>query len=363
MSRIFSLFLIFVCAFFFTGTKNSNAAEPNVYLVESVAVNVASKSPSGARNAAVASARRDAFLILLTRLEMNINLADNITDDEISDMVRSEQIDGEKIAGNSYSATFNIMFAKDFVDHILLKKKLKTSEEKNVKTQNVEESFLLIPVKTLKRKTILWEENNDWKKAVEKNLSKKSQNKFIVPDSDVANIAVLNRDNVALVEYSSLEPMLTRYKSAAAYLLFFSFDDIENKVTINVSYIRKLQKKQIKLSFINVDLLQPDALIDKVAEKTIDYLLSTQSSENKVLNSNLVRFGIYIGSMGNWLMIKNKIENSNLVNQLNIESISRDYAVISVNYVDVRVPIEEAFAKIGISLNKKSENFYTLTAN
>lgn len=355
----FKYLLIF---FFFTKfvfAADSNPA--NLYLVEDVAVNVNGKTPSAARNAAVATAHRDAFLILLTRLELNANIADNVSDDEISDMVRSEQINNEKIAGSNYSATFNIMFAKNFVDHILSQKNPKNTEDKASKT--TDETRLLIPVKTLKRRVMLWEESNDWKKAIEKNLSKKSQTKFIVPDSDVDNIGILNRDNVATADYSSLEPLLLRYKADAAYTLFFSYDEIENKVSIDVFYIRKLQKKQIKLSFINVDRLNYESLLDKVAEKSIDYLINSQSGEGKNLNSNLIRFGIHIRNFSDWLMMKSKIENSNLVNQLNIESISYDYAVVSVNYIDATTDITEAFSRIGISLDKKSENFYTLNAN
>lgn len=356
MSRIFSAFLLCFSLFSFS----SQGADSNAYLVESVQVNVTEKSPTLARNTAVATARRDAFLILLTRLEMNIKIADDITDEEISDMVRSEQIENEQLAGNSYSANFNIMFAKDFVDHILSQKKLTNPENAS---GEYEESYLLVPAKMLKRRPILWEENNDWKKAVEKNLSKKSQTKFLIPDGDVQNIAILNRENVTLIDYAGLEPLLSRYKSDAAYMLFFSYDEIENKVIIDVSYIRKLQKKQFKLSFVNVDRLSYETLLEKVAQKTVDYLANSQTGNGKVATSNVVQLGVYIGSLGNWLMIKNKIENSNLISQMNIEAISRDYALISVNYTDSRTDIIEAFSRIGISLDKKSENFYTLNAN
>lgn len=350
MSRIFSLILVFFCL-----SGSVWAADKSAYLVEDVSVSISGKSPNDARNSAVATARRDAFLILLTRLELKTALADNITNDEISEMVRSEQIDGERIAGNTYSATFNIMFAKDFVDHILAQKEKAPQVE-----QKTEEVHLLLPAKMQKRRAILWEENNDWKKTVERNLAKRSQKRFIIPEGDMVNIAVVNRDNVEHVDYVGLEPMLSRYKADAAYTLFFNYDEIENKVTINVFYIRKLQKKQIRLSFINVDRLDYDALLDKVAVKTIDYLLSSQPDESRVLSSNLIRIGIPVNSLGNWLNVKNKIESSNLVSQLNIESISRDFAVISVNYVDARVDIVEGFSKIGLSLEKKSEGFYLL---
>lgn len=356
MSRIFLLLF----SIFFTFSAASFAVD--IYSVDNVAVSVSGKSPSDARNQAVATARRDAFLILLTRLDMNINVADNITNDEISEMVRSEQTDGERVAGSTYSATFNILFAKDFVEHILAQKKPTTVEAAPVKQ---EETYLLIPVKMVKKQPILWEESNDWRKAIVKSLSKKHlATKFIIPDADLNNLSLLARDNVAIAGYAELEPMISRYNATAAYSLFFTYDEIENKVSINVYYIRKMQKKQFKLSFINVDRLSFEALIDKVADKAVDYLNSSQVTTNKIVTSNLVRIQIPVTSLNNWLMLKNKIETSNLVSQVNIESVSRDQAVISVNYVNGEIDIAEAFLGIGILLNKKSENLYAIfTAN
>lgn len=353
MSRFFLLFLTLFLAI----SAPTYAAENNIYLVEGVVVSASGKSPHDARNAAAASARRDALLILLSRLEISTSTADNISNEEISDMVRSEQIDGEKMAGSSYSATYNIMFAKDFVSHILAKKNLKKPETK------ASETYLLIPIKVTRRETLLWEEANDWKKAIEKNLSAKGQKRFVVPDNDLSNIAAINMANVKMLDYVALEPMLLKYKADAAYVMLFSYDTIENKVNINVSYIRKLQKKQIKLGFVNVDHLGYEALMAKVTDKAINYLISSQNSEGKAGAASLVRIQIPISGLENWMSIKNKIENSNLINQLNIESISRDFAVISVNYTDPSTEITEAFALVNLNLVKKSDNFYSLNPN
>lgn len=355
MSRIFLLFF----SVFLTFSSLVWAAEADIYSVENVVVSVSGKSPADARNIAVATARRDAFLILLTRLEMNINVADNVTNDEISEMVRSEQTDVEKVAGSNYSATFNILFAKDFVDHILAKKK--PAQAAAEVAPKVEETYLVIPVKMIKKQPVVWEETNDWRRAVIKSLNKKSlSKKFTIPDVDLSNLSLLGRDNVALVGYAELEPLMARYGNAAAYSLFFTFDEIENKVVINVYYIRKMQKKQFKLSFVNVDRLSYEDLLDKVADKVVDYLNSPQVSENKIVTSNIVRIQIPITSLNSWLAVKNKIETSNLVNQLNIESISRDMVEISVNYIGGEIDIAEAFLRIGILLNKKSENLYII---
>lgn len=355
MSRIFSLFLIL----FFASFAPSFATDQNPYLIENVTANFTGKSPVTARNIALSGARRDAFLALLLRLEMNPNIADKITDEEVSYMIRSEQIDGEKIAGNNYSAIMNIVFAKDFVDHVLAQKDTKAVKQK------AEESYLLIPVKVSKnKKNLIWEDENDWRKAIRKILKKhpnQSSQNFVLADADEGNVSILNGGNVEISDYLKLEPLLNKYNSDAAYTLFFFYDEIENKVNINVFVIRKLQKKQIKLSFVNVDRLPYEELLEKVANKTIEYLSSSKSKE-KILNSNFIHLEVSILSLENWLAIKNKIENSGLVSQLNIERISRDFVAVSVNYINTS-DIAEAFFKIGFVLNKKSENFYSLTSS
>lgn len=353
MSRFFFLILTCFSLVFF----NVNAADQDIYLVSGVPVSTFGKSPALAKSVAHTTARRDAFLILLTRLEMKINLMDVVTDDEISDMVRSEQIENEKISGNNYSAMFNIMFAKDFVEHILSQK-----DSLSTKVKIVEGSYILIPINMKKHRSILWGEDNDWKKAIVRTLDEKSLEKFIIPDFDIANVAALDGGNVLALDYATLEPVINRYKASVAYVLVFSHDEIENKVIIDTIRFNKFQKKQVRLSFVNVDRLSYNSLISKVADKTIDYLVNAQQVSSQGTNSNLTRIKIYLDSLNNWLAIKNKIENSGLVNQLNIDSISRDYFVVTVNYIGDGT-IQETFADKGITLDQKSENYFTLDAN
>lgn len=356
MSRIFSFFLVFFIAF----SLNSFAAENDPYVVENVPVSVTGKSPNASRNIATATAHRDAFFILLTRLSLATTVADTVSDEEISDMVRSEHIDNERLAGNNYSAVFNITFAKDFVDHILAQKHPQKEAVKKVESQ---QSYLVIPVKLVQRKALIWEESNDWKKSVEKFLSQKPELKFISPPADVENIAILSIDDLAKVDYASLDPMISRYKANAAYLLFFSLDELNKRITVEISYIRKMQKKQMKLSFVNIEGLSKETMMIRVAEKTLEYIAKSQANEAAGLSFMPIRLQIPITTLGNYLMIKNKIENSNLVNSLNIESISRDYAFVTVGYVNSSAEINEAFAKIGLTLTKKGDDFYLINSN
>jgi len=354
--RNFLIFLTFLTA----SLVSANAQQSNIYMIEGTAISASAKSSGEAKVVATNNARRNAFITLLSRLSINPSTADTISNDRIFDMVRSEQITEEKISGSTYSATFNILFSKSAVEKVI-------NVQKNIAS---EENYLLIPVKILQKKEIeadaypskyaIWEENNDWKIAIAEKLKEKASTKLIIPENDINNIAIINQDNIDHIEYSDLEPILNKYKVTEAFVVFFAFDDIENKVSISVQNIKKLQKKKVKLSFVNVDLLNYKALLKKVSEKTIDYLISSKSTEAVKMETSLVKIEIPISNLVQWMGIKNKIETSNLVSQMNIDSISKDFVMISVGYVEGQVDIVDAFAKVDFTLERKSENSYKL---
>jgi len=354
--------LIFLVVFTSLANK-ANAQQVNNYMVEGIAAKASARSSGDAKILATASARKDAFVILLSRLALNPSLVNNISNDDLFDMVNSEQITEERISGSSYSAIFNIAFSESAVKRIL--------RDKNInKTDDVVENYLLVPVKILKPKSLdgngpnellLWEAENNWKIAIEKEIKNSSIPNFIVPESDLSNITSLNKDNIEQVSFNDLEPILTKYKSSEGLVMFFYYDDIENKVIISVQNVKKLQKKLFKLNFVNVERLNYEQLTSKVAQKTIEYLLTLKSGNKSKSETNFIKIEIPISKLGDWMMIKNKIENSNLINQLNIESISKDYVRISVNYEENQTDIIEAFAQKNIFLEKKAENLFSLS--
>jgi len=364
MLRFFLALLICI----FQLANSGFCADSEIYLVENVSVKTKAKSPTLARNSAQASARRDGFLILLTRLELNTAIADEINDDEILEMVSSEQIQNEKIAGNTYSATLNITFAKNFVDHILQKKvkEIKNNNTENtlkIKANDSNETSLIIAGIIDKKRIKLWEEENQWRYALNRYLGSRSKKNFLVSQPDLDNIATINNDNIADLSYTDIESMLNKYNASSAYTIILNYDDIENKITLDVNHIRKMQKKQIRLSFVNVDRLDYEKLLDIVAKKTIEYLANTQFVGDKNLNNNFVRLEINFVNLDSWIIAKKKIENCNFISQINIESLSRDSALISVNYSDVNTKIEDNFSRLNFSVDKKSDNFYSLTIN
>lgn len=336
------------------------ANDANPYFIEDVAVNVVGKNPSDARNLAVKTARRDAFLILLARISSDSKTADRISDDDISDMVRSEQISDEKISQTSYSASFAIYFAKDFVDHILAQKNIK-SDTKQVEKEEVGRSYLVVSPKILKRKVLLWEESNDWRFAMEKAVKDVADPNARLPASDIDDMAILNADTVNQITYSELEPLFSKYKVDMIYITAFSFDAITNKAGATIRGFGKLRKTQTKLNFANSNNLTEEDLIEKISTKAAEHLSNISRGKSlKQAEAEVIELMIPVSKLGDWMMIKSRLERSNLISKMNIEAISHDMVKIAVCYNDTGMDLFEAFDKAGFVLTKNNDETYLL---
>ncbi len=354
------LFGAMLTAALFIGVASFAADAENPYVVEDVAVSVSGKSPTDGRNQAVKSGRRDAFAILATRLDLDLKALRKISDDDISDMVRSEQINDEKIAGNNYSATMSVTFAKDFVDHILAQKNLLKEDAKEAEGVENKGAALIVPVTILPRKILIWEGSNSWRSAIGKAVD--GDDAFKIPAGDSENVMTLNPENINHISAQDLEPFLSKYKTDVVYFVFFSRDNVANKASVKIRPLGKTEVLQTKLNFTNAEGLDEQELLIKVAGKTIDYLKSIKNDELKKTEQNF-SLEIPVSRLGDWLMIKNKIETSGFVNRLSIDAISCDYVKASIVVSSTNTNAAELFSKIGFYLTQKSSDVYLLTTN
>jgi hypothetical protein len=361
-------FLSLLTVIFMVVSLNAKASQ-NIYEVENIQINTSAPTPAQARDLAIANAQKNGLVILLNRLNVNSKIIEDSSNDEISDLVRSRQIIDENIAGNNYSAMFNLVFAKDFVDDFLLRKNISANSSKSTSLAISEnKAALLIPVKILKTQALLWEVNNEWKGTLERILQDQLNSKLKIPIGDLSDIATVNVEEISNYNYQQFEPLLEKYHCDFVYLAFFDYDSIDNKTIITLKTIRKFKTTEVKLSLVNVDRLDYVNFLSKTAQRTIEYLLNPQnfSANSEISNDqkstqNILQLTILVSSLDEWLVVKNKIEASNLINQMEIKSILQGKVKISVNYIAKNPNIIDSFAAIGLFGAKESDDSYLLS--
>lgn len=353
-----SRFFLPVIVFFLILANFAKANDAIDYIIEDITIAVEGKSPSDASQVALINARRQAFLELMSRLQLNNINNEEISDEEIANMVISQQITNEKIAGNRYLAIFTINFDPNFVQHILAQE-LPTPQ--NV-TQN--QNYLIFPIKIINHQAFLWEQENNWSEAIRNILNtpknKQLSQQFIVPEADIENISTINRNNVTTASHSLLSPLLAKYNANSTYNLLFSHDAKSNKIIIDIFHINKLQRKHHRLKFINIDKMNKDNLINKIANKTLLYLASSSQKNQNNSDSSTAKIRVAIDDLEEWLEIEYNLRNSGIVDKISLQSLSKDSAIISVKFIPSKSQIVKSFARLGFDLTEESPNYYIL---
>ena len=353
----------------------------NPYIVNDVVASAKADSASEARKIAIANASRNALIILFSRINIDPNVIDILNDEKIADMVSKRQIIGEKITGNSYFAKLNLEFSDTFVKHHLdeIEDEIKTIKKNQKIIKKINGNFLLLPIKNSKYQQIIWQENNDWRAAIEENLhseeisilniNKNGQKIIKLPSGNIDDITLLSGTNLNGNDYEIFQPILEKYRAQNLALAFFNYDEIENKVTIDLKNIDEFQISTIKLNFINTSHLKFEDLVQTVAEKTIKYLLTSneeiheEQAKNDVPPIMIYEIMIIISDLNDWLNIRQQIENSGLISQLGVVSISKDLVKIQITYPTSNGDIVQQFAKRNLYLQQNSENGFYLLKN
>jgi len=351
MSRIFlATYLVFwlACGLAF--------ANDDFYVIDDVEIHSSGKSPSEAKNTAFDDSRRKGLEVLFSKMGLDPLVLEEFSDEDLEETIKSEQVKSEIIAGNNYSAVFKITYDHNYINYLLKQKKLDSLD--------LEENYIVLSVTQIDDDYLLWQSENIWKKAVEEaienRIAPESKYKLYAVNADVENMATISREAISKKDFKSLAPTLIKYNAKGAYIISY-FNDLEHKkITVDVHLVKKLQKKNIRFSFVNTTSIEENELMSKVATKTIDYLLSINGKKLRKHDSNVKEIEISTGSYSRWLKVKQKIEDSGLISDLVIKSISKERAVILVKYSGHTPDLALRLREIGLDIEQVGENNFQI---
>lgn len=352
MSRIF-LVSYFV---FWLICSTSFAMDDDFYTIDDIEIHSSGESASEAKNKAFIDSRRNGLAILFDKIGLDPITLEKFSDEDLEETVKSEQVKSEVIAGSNYSAILKITYDKNYIDYALKRKKLENLD--------LEENYIALPITKIGDDFLLWEKENIWKEsignAINERIAEDSDYKIFVLDGDIENVSTISRKAILEKDYKMFVPTLFRYNAKGVYLISFFNDTLNQKIVVNVSLIKKTQKKHIKFSFINTSSIAENELVNMVASKTINYLMSINGKKLRNHDSNIKEIEIRTRSYSRWLKTKQKIEDSGLISDFIIKSISKDKAVILVKYIGKNPDLALGFKNIGLNIERTGENNFKI---
>ena len=348
MKKIFIiLFLLLPTLVFAENTNN--------YLVENLYISMIDEDATTARSNAIAYAQRQAFNTILNRLGIDTSNSVIISDNEISQMLRSMQIKNEKITTKSYSATLTLQFSPEYIKYTLSKYKISQYSPHF-------DSYLIIPVIKNGDNIYLWEKENKWLDPLTRNA--RGTTGVLVIKDNYSTRNLIDLEYFKKPKYNNFKKLASLYGTNNVVLVVGE-ENKEDKLIDTKIYVLNENKAtnaylkyEMKDKNINNDYY--NASIEIV--KYIDGLLveDKNKTEYNVIDRNDGYINIYapLSSIQDYINVKHKLAINKDITQINLKMISQKMAVFTVKYSSNINNLVQSLKNIGFTTSNKKEGIY-----
>jgi hypothetical protein len=209
MLRGFLLFAAFVAAL--AAPAHRAGAADEAYSVAGVAVDATAADALQARASALAQGQRAAWRILLERLvaaDQTGALAE-LGDERLGPLVRSFEVEQEKVAPDRYIATLTYHFDAEAVRTLLASAAVSFVEGSRT-------PLVVLPVLDSGTARLLFEEGNGWAVAWGAVAAEPGLVPVVVPFGDLEDVATIDGTRAAALDGPAIDALAARYQATGA---------------------------------------------------------------------------------------------------------------------------------------------------
>jgi hypothetical protein len=353
MSRTTSTFFLltaFSASMFLSVSKDSWAAQADVFAVHGIKVDVTAESTAAARDQALAIGERVAFRELLERLTIRVDhpRLPTFSTNEIAAFISDFEVAEEKTSTVRYLATLNYSFKADNVRSLLIDQQIAFAE-------TTSKPVLVLPVYKAAGSLLLWDDPNPWRKAWTERSSKFSLVPAILPKGDLQDIAMIGPEQTVAGDDQRLSAIAKRYNAGDTIVAqaILKMDrgrpDLEVFVT---RYGSILQEQTVVKSFASNNMENITSLLSRAASELTSHI------EDNWKQDNILQFGrqavvvikISIGSLKDWLDVRSRLADVAVVRRTDLVILSLDEARVNLHYIgeleQLALALEQADLKI-----------------
>lgn len=331
-----------------------------IYSVSGIAADQKGDTPAGARDAAMAFARRAAFARLLRRLTLPDDQArlPSLSDNQLSDLIAGIEVADEKTGAKRYMARITVRFDPGEVRALMRRSSVRFSE-------TAAAPVLLLPVFESGGALMLWEAPNPWRDALAAAISEAGAGDdrlwpMLIPAGDDQDQSAINADQALAAAPAPIAAFLARYGASGALIAHGRMlaDGIEVNLrqygpvagTVEVLRTERFETQAGEA----VELAMTRAarvLVDDLQEnwKIATALDFDQSAALQVLAP--------IGSLADWLGLRSLLASEPMIRRIDVRTLSVQEAQLVLQYLGTPEKLQSALLARNLVLSQADGNW------
>ncbi len=335
--------------------------EDRIFTVNALPIDETAESAEVARDLALADGQRRALDRVSGRmvLQSDLERIPRLEDDEISALVQAFSVTDEKASSTRYLANLTVRLKKDGVRNFLRDLSLSYAE-------TVSKPRLVIPVYEAAGATLLWDDPNPWRSAWEtRDADDGSPVPLVLPRGDRSDLFAIGAAQVLAGDTNRLSAIARRYNVEDVLIAHavLRIDLAANvpRLDVTLREVGPAGNAVIVQSFRGVarDRI-PELLVQAAAE-------ATQQLEEDWKRDNILRFDnpdrlsvrVPIGGLEEWVDIRNRLDGSAVVREVELTALSRTGAQVILHYLGEPAQLALDLSQRDLDL-VESDGFWTL---
>ena len=335
--------------------------EDRIFTVSDLPIDENEESAAVARDLALADGQRRALDRVLRRMVLRSEFAriPRLEDDEISTLVQAITVTNERTSSTRYLANLTVRMKKDAVRVFLRDLSIGYAE-------TVSKPRLVLPLYEAAGALLLWDEPNPWRSAWEtRDSDEGSLVPLTIPRGDRGDIFAIGAAQVLAGDTDGLRAIARRYNVEDVLIVHavLQIDLAANLPRLNVTLreVGPAGDAVIVQSFSGVARDRvPELLVQAAAEATLR-LEEDWKRDNVLQFDNPVRLSIRIpiGGLDDWVEIRNRLNGSAIVRNVELVALSRSGAQVVVHYFGQPAQLALDLSQRDLNL-VESDGFWTL---
>ena len=329
-----------------------------------VRVDATADSAAAARDLARIDGQRRALAIVIERLSGSSDGSKlpKLDDKAITDMVDNFEVANERMSAVRYLSDYTFHFRPSKVRRLVRIPDSAAAESgskpdaadsgKSVGVESASKAIILLPVYKDGARSVLWDDPNAWREAWAQRPAGSAPARLTVPLGDAGDIAVIDAGQAGTGKSEALTAIAHRNGGDEAIVATATAKrqgDTLAGLELSVKRYRsgRLIDSQGKTFDANPGEGEADFL--KRAVDAIAADIERAPKKNSDQSANLAAV-IPIGSLGDWVLVRDRLASVTTIRQVDLLSLNRQEAKVQIKYVGSPEQLKSSLAEVDLDL-------------